>query len=825
MRLSIAAFLAASLGILAIVFVRADVQSRLTASGTGDQLIVTQNAAPATVAPGGVLTYTVVTTNPSAAAVTSIVTSPFVPAGITYLPDQSDPHCSLTNGVVYCRSDDNLTGYTLQAGGSRSVVIRYQVPAQTCNYTITHSVAAQSLQVSPPPPSAAWSRVTTTVTCGGSSSSAVSSARSSSSSALSSSSSSSSSSRSSSAAQSSSASSASSSLPADGDLEIWLERPVLAEEGEIMTYTIWVRNMRESDEKISVSTYLSTRSQFQPETSDPCWKLSGMKLSCEIDIPAGGWRSFQVSSRVDFLTGNSCTPQLMPLFVSAENVTPLTFQMSCERKAGTGTMYWKCSSPGGAIYLYIDSVADWFRYNEENNEAVRFDDGDFKALLSYNLNLLQTFWFWSDSHNDDILVTCLPVSSSSSSATSLPPVPPTAHLTLALSAPESMKRMGATTFSLTVTNDGSADYTQYAVTNYPLVYSYAGVYNNGRAEFLPDLSDPACSESTDFYVTCKGLALPPGESRSFRVSYYLPSTCPCNTLLHPTIIGEAHTLIEGGYSDFLQPDGIEVSCSTSDTADIALSYESFPANFISVPGSVTYTIAAQNIGTIAEENVVVRASTIHPFLPAQSDPNCSASGTVSVYCGGTNGGGFRLLPGQSRSFDLRYSVPDCNAPVLYHNIRLFQPQSDGNAENNSAKTQAVPLCTQSSSSSSSVFSSSLSSFSSSSSSSSSSPSSSSSAAASSLSSSSQSSSMSSASSSSSVDNVLTGTVTYTVASFVSCSAAETTSTLKLEELLAAKRAACPSGCFSSVPSPPQSLTIFPLCFVRASASWVCAPSC
>src|SRR3989344_9584234 len=91
-------------------------------------LSITKSARPASVTRGGTVTYTLTVNNAGPATATNIVAADVIPAGLTFLPSQSDVNCIQNGASVLCNNT------SLAAGQSRAFTIVFTVSqSATCN--------------------------------------------------------------------------------------------------------------------------------------------------------------------------------------------------------------------------------------------------------------------------------------------------------------------------------------------------------------------------------------------------------------------------------------------------------------------------------------------------------------------------------------------------------------------------------------------------------------------------------------------------------------------------------------------------------------------
>jgi len=93
---------------------------------------------------GTTLLYTATVRNDGSADAMRVIVGALVPAGLTFLPAQSDPNCFLSGSIVYCWNAASRSGFTLNPGESRSFRLSYAVPSsQSCPSSIVHVVITQ----------------------------------------------------------------------------------------------------------------------------------------------------------------------------------------------------------------------------------------------------------------------------------------------------------------------------------------------------------------------------------------------------------------------------------------------------------------------------------------------------------------------------------------------------------------------------------------------------------------------------------------------------------------------------------------------------------
>ena len=276
-----------------------------------------------------------------------------------------------------------------------------------------------------------------------------------------------------------------------------------------------------------------------------------------------------------------------------------------------------------------------------------------------------------------------------------------ANLVLNKSGPTSITRGTTISYTLSVTNNGSATAENVSITDYPPSGLYfqssqsAGCYQNGST------------------VVCGNFDLAPGVTRTYSIVFYIPTTDPCSTIsIQNTAYGASGTGIwstnqstvtttlycasnssSSSYSSYY-------SSSSSSSGNISLS-KSGPAS-ITRGSYVSYALTVTNStsSTVSNISITDMFPSSFAFQQNQSSSGCYQNGST-VVCGN-----FDLSAGVSRTFNVVFYVPTteyCSTTTVQNTA--YATSNNGYWSNNESVVTSTLYCQSSSSSSSSSYSS------------------------------------------------------------------------------------------------------------------------
>jgi len=631
---------------------------------------------PTTVNAGSSVSYTLLVTNNGPDTANNVVAEDSIPAGLTFNSGASDNDCIQQGSDILC---NNLT---LANGASRSYTVVFDVPGNyTCGGTINNSASVSTSSTDPVPANNQSGPVTTTVNC----------------------------------------------PVAQADLTVTKSGPANVNQGSTVSYVLTAINLGpDSATNVVVSDPIPAGLVFNAGLSDPACVQQGTDILCDnLSLANGASRAYTVvfdvpqtvacnsvipngasvsTSTTDPNSANNQssivnTTVLCPVNQSDLSITkigPATAQ-----KGGTITYTLTATNHGPDTannVVVADTTPVGLIFNAGLSDPACVLQGP--DVLCNNVSLVSgqsvSYIVVFDVQQTAICNQNIDNQASvSTSSTDLNPVNNTsqlistivqcpvlgADLSIVKTGPATAPQNGTVTYSLTATNHGP-DTAQNVVVSDPIP---AGLTFNAGA------SDQDCvQQGTD--ILCNSVSLINGASRTFLVTFDIPGTVACSTVIPNAASVSTSTTDPNPVNNQSQIINTTVDCGQAGQADLSL--DKTGPSAISKGDTVTYTLRARNIGPDTANNVTVTdyvpAGLI--FSPANSSAECvlQLSGT-EIVCTAAN----PLAVSQEVVFSVSFEVPGsavaCSSWI--NNIAVADAtETDPNGTNNISTAQTQVGC-------------------------------------------------------------------------------------------------------------------------------------
>ncbi|MDP6575091.1 MAG: hypothetical protein QF755_01185 [Candidatus Peribacteraceae bacterium] len=638
--------------------------------------LMIEKTGPATANAGGTVIYSLRVTNNGPDTAANVVAADPIPAGLTFNAGLSDPACVQQGTDILCNNT------SLVNGGIRNYTVVFDVPGNyTCGGTISNSASVSTSSTDPVPANNQSGPVTTTVNC----------------------------------------------PQPQADLTVTKSGPANVNQGSTVSYVLTAINLGpDTATNVVVSDPIPAGLVFNAGLSDPACVQQGTDILCDnLNLANGASHAYTVVFDVpQTVACNSVVPNQASVSTSTTDPNSTNNQSSIvnttvlcpvnqsdlsitktgpatAQKGGTITYTLTATNHGPDTannVVVADTTPVGLIFNAGLSDPACVIQGP--DVLCNNVSLVNG---QSVSYNVvfDVQQTAIcnqnidNQASVSTSSTDLNPVNNTsqlistivqcpqagADLSIVKTGPATAPQNGTVTYSLTATNHGP-DTAQNVVVSDPIP---AGLTFNAGA------SDPDCvQQGTD--ILCNNVSLINGASRTFLVTFDIPGTVACNTVIPNAASVSTSTTDPNPANNQSQIINTTVECGQPGQADLSL--DKTGPSAISKGDIVTYTLKARNIGPDTATNVTVTdyvpAGLI--FSPANSSTECvlQLSGT-EIVCTAAN----PLTVNQEVIFSVSFEVPGsavaCSSWI--NNIAVANTtETDPNGTNNISTAQTQIGC-------------------------------------------------------------------------------------------------------------------------------------
>ena len=631
---------------------------------------------PATANAGGTVTYNLEVTNNGPDAATNVVAEDPIPAGLTFNAGASDTDCVQQGNDILCNNT------TLTNGATRNYSVVFDVPANyTCGGNISNSASVSTSSTDPNPANNQSGPVVTTVQC----------------------------------------------QQPQADLSVTKSGPVNVNQGSTASYTLTAINLGpDTATNVVVSDPIPAGLTFNAGLSDPACVQQGNDILCNnLSLTNGSSSSYVVTFDVpQSVACSSVIQNAASVSTSTTDPNPVNNQSSTvsttvlcpvnnsdlsvtktgpatAQKGGTITYTLTATNHGPDTannVVVSDTTPVNLVFNAGLSDPACVLQGPDVLCNNSSLTSGQSVSYNVVFDVQQSAICNQNVDNSASVSTSSTDPNPannqsllvstliqcltaSADLSIIKAGPATAPQNGTVTYTLSATNNGP-DTAQNVVVSDPIP---AGLTFNVAQ------SDQNCvQQGAD--VLCSSPNIINGATRTFLVTFDIPGTVACNTVVPNAASVSTSTTDPNPANNQSQTINTTVECGQPGQADLSL--DKTGPGAISKGDVVTYTLTARNIGPDTANNV-----TVTDYVPAGlifSSANSSAecvlqqSGT-EIICTAAN----PLAINEEAVFNVAFEVPGsavaCSSWI--NNIAVAgATETDPNGTNNISTTQTQVGC-------------------------------------------------------------------------------------------------------------------------------------
>ncbi len=622
---------------------------------------------PATVAQGGIVSYTLTATNNGPNTANNVTIADPIPAGLTFNPSQTSGNCVQNGSNILC---NNLT---LTNGQSATVTVSFNVPNfVSCNSTIFNTSSVSTSTTDPNSSNNQSGTVSTTVTC-----------------------------------------------PVQADLSIQKSGPSSVQRGNVAIYTVTVSNNGPATaNNVTVTDAIPSGLTFNPsQSSNSCFQ-SGNNVVCNnFSLSNGQTTNIQIAFNVPTVANCTQTTVNNTATVSSATTDPVlgnntsqTVQTTLTCPPVTADLSVVKSGPAtvvqGGVVIYTvsafnggpntannvtiaDPIPAGLTFNPSQSSANCLQNGvnilcnnltltnGQSATVTIAFNVPNTVACSSTILNSASVSTSTtdPNSAnnqSSTVSTSVTCAPVTADLSIQKIGPSSIVRGSTIVYTLNIFNAGPGTATNVVITD-PIP---AGLTFN-----VAQSSNSCAINGSN--IVCSNFNLTSGQNAVLPIAFDVPNIANCvQVSVSNTASITSSTTDPNLSNNQSQTVTTALECPITAGADLSIS-KTGPSTIVR-GGVVQYTLTALNAGPGTGTNIAftdpIPAGLT--FNASQSSGNCVQSSN-NIVCNSLT-----LGSGQSASVTVSFNVPNtltCNSTIA--NIASVSTSAtDPNLSNNQSQT-------------------------------------------------------------------------------------------------------------------------------------------